>query len=73
MKAASGDMDRGGDKRLPPAAEGRSLDILCVLDLGGRGEERGGVVIDMADSRTEAIVGNGKGAGRRATEGEPGG
>ena len=38
MKPASGDTDWGGERRLWPIVEGRSLDILCVLDLGKRGD-----------------------------------
>lgn len=42
MKAASGETDNGGETKLWPMVEGLSLEILCVLDLGRRGEAMDG-------------------------------
>ena len=39
MKAASGETETGGETRpWPPMVDGLSLDMLCVLDLGSRGD-----------------------------------
>lgn len=60
MKPASGDTESGGDMRLWPATDSRSLDMLCVLDLPSRGEARGEVAIGMVGSGIEFIVRNGR-------------
>lgn len=57
MKPASGETETGGDRRLYAATEGWSLDMLCVLDLPGRGQPMTGeVAADMLGSWVGFIV-----------------
>lgn len=56
MKAAEGDTASGGDMRLWAIVEGRSLEILCVLDLTSRGEMMPEVGRDMARSPCEVAM-----------------
>jgi hypothetical protein len=56
MKAAEGDTESGGDMRLWAMVEGRSLEILCVLDLTSRGDMMPEVGRDTAESPFEVAM-----------------
>lgn len=63
MKAGSGDTESGGDIRLCATVDGRSLEMLCVLDrdgilCGGEATPDGGR--DKAESNEEAMGGGGQ-------------
>lgn len=56
MKAAAGETESGGDMRLWAMVDGRSLEILCVLDLTPRGETMPEAGRDMARSGLGAAM-----------------